>query len=63
MYDPTVGRSIQRDDTFGTVLAPQSLNRFSYALNNPARLNDPSGLSTHDPDGTRCGNASFDPIG
>ena len=29
--------------------APQSLNRYAYALNNPLRLTDPTGLDPSDP--------------
>jgi RHS repeat-associated protein len=46
MYDPSIGRFMQRDTFAGAVGVPLSLNRFSYAHNNPATLIDPSGLAT-----------------
>jgi RHS repeat-associated protein len=42
-YDPTIGRFIQPDSIIPSYANPQSLNRFSYVLNNPILLNDPSG--------------------
>jgi RHS repeat-associated protein len=44
MYDPAMGRFIQRDPYPGAIGAPLSLNRFSYVQNNPINLVDPSGL-------------------
>ena len=42
-YDPVLGRFIGRD-TFGGVLsAPQTGNRYAYAVSNPLRYTDPSG--------------------
>jgi len=42
-YDPVVGRFIQPDTVVPNPGNPQSLNRFSYGLNNPARYRDPTG--------------------
>ncbi|MFN0074417.1 MAG: RHS repeat-associated core domain-containing protein, partial [Chloroflexota bacterium] len=43
MYDPTVGRFLQRDITFGSRRQSQTLNRYSYAFQNPCLRTDPSG--------------------
>ncbi len=43
MYEPTIGRFLQRDAFAGVPLLPASLNRFGYAFNNPATRVDPSG--------------------
>ncbi len=40
-YDPTLCRFITTDTVYDT--GPQGLNRYSYALNNPLRCNDPTG--------------------
>ena len=42
-YDPTIGRFISADSVVPDEANPQSLNRYSYVLNNPLRYNDPSG--------------------
>ena len=42
-YDPLVGRFTGRDTFGGVASAPQTANRYSYALNNPLRYTDPSG--------------------
>ncbi len=44
IYDPSIGRFIQRDMIFGSPARPESLNRFVYVLSNPVRLIDPAGL-------------------
>lgn len=43
MYDPTTGRFISKDPLNGSLNDPQSQNPYSYALNNPVNLSDPSG--------------------
>ncbi|MFA4835693.1 MAG: RHS repeat-associated core domain-containing protein [Dehalococcoidia bacterium] len=45
-YDATIGRFISPDTEVPNPANPQSLNRYSYCLNNPLRYIDPSG---HDP--------------
>jgi RHS repeat-associated protein len=47
-YDPQLGRFIQPDIIVPDRGNPQSLNRYSYCLNNPLKLIDPSGLSPAD---------------
>ncbi len=42
-YDPTLARFIQPDTIVPNPGDPQSLNRYSYAANNPVRYTDPSG--------------------
>ncbi len=42
-YDPALGRFLQADTIVPQPGNPQSLNRYSYVLNNPLRYVDPSG--------------------
>ena len=42
-YDPALGRFIQADTIVPQPEDPQSLNRYSYVLNNPLKHTDPSG--------------------
>jgi RHS repeat-associated protein len=42
-YDPALGRFISADTIVPQPGNPQSLNRYSYALNNAVRFTDPSG--------------------
>lgn len=42
-YDPTIGRFISADSIVPAPGNPQSLNRYSYVLNNPLRYTDPTG--------------------
>jgi RHS repeat-associated protein len=42
-YDPEIGRFITRDPLIGRRIAPQSLNRYTYCLNNPIKYTDPDG--------------------
>ena len=43
LYDPFIGRFISPDIIVPQPYNPQSLNRYSYCLNNPLIYNDPSG--------------------
>ncbi len=43
-YDPTIGRFISPDTIVQNPANPQSLNRYSYVLNNPLKYVDPTGL-------------------
>jgi RHS repeat-associated protein len=43
IYDPTLGRFLQSDPFIQSPKNSQSLNRYSYVLNNPLTLTDPSG--------------------
>jgi RHS repeat-associated protein len=44
-YPPNLGRWMSPDPLAGDVTNPQSLNRYTYVLNNPTTLTDPTGLS------------------
>jgi len=43
-YDPASGRFLTRDPWPGNLFQPQSLNDYAYALDNPVRYSDPTGL-------------------
>ena len=47
-YDSALGRFIQADTIVPSPANPQSLNRYSYVLNNPFRYTDPSGHFTEE---------------
>lgn len=42
-YDPTLARFISADTIIPSMLDPQALNRYTYAMNNPMYYTDPSG--------------------
>jgi RHS repeat-associated protein len=44
MYESNLGRWMSPDPVAGDVTNPQSLNRYTYVLNNPVNLIDPLGL-------------------
>jgi RHS repeat-associated protein len=44
-YDGSLGRFLQPDSIVPSVGIPQSFNRYSYVLNSPTNLNDPTGHS------------------
>src|SRR3989338_1495770 len=51
-YDPVLGRFIQPDPiVFSDPRNPQTLNGYTYTLNNPLKYIDPSGNSIEGPDG------------
>ena len=43
MYDPGLGRFAQPDTIVPSLIIPQTLNRYTYAANNPIRYVDPDG--------------------
>ncbi|HFC29500.1 MAG TPA: hypothetical protein ENJ44_00485, partial [Oceanospirillales bacterium] len=43
IYDPTIGRFLQADPNIQDPYNTQSLNRYTYVLNNPLTLTDPTG--------------------
>lgn len=48
-YSPRLGRFVSADTIVPGAGNPQALNRYSYALGNPLRYNDPSGHQGGDP--------------
>jgi len=48
LYDPLIGRFITPDRIVPRPEDPQSLNRYSYTVNNPMRYKDPNGKSSSD---------------
>ena len=49
LYDPEIGRFISADPIVPDPFNPQSLNRYSYVLNNPLIYTDPSGYQQSAP--------------
>src|SRR5690606_38144808 len=49
-YDPQIGRFVSADSIVPQEDNPQSFNRYSYVLNRPLILTDPSGHRPCDPD-------------
>jgi RHS repeat-associated protein len=45
VYDPTIGRFLSADPIIQTLAISQAINPFSYVMNQPLTLTDPSGLS------------------
>lgn len=57
-YDSRIGRFISADKIVQSKRNPQFLNRYSYVMNNPMRLIDPSGqVATCGVWGISCGNS------
>jgi RHS repeat-associated protein len=60
VYDPAIGRFLTADPVLQDPMNGQSYNRYSYVLNNPTNLTDPSGFeSCPKSDGETC--ATGDP--
>jgi RHS repeat-associated protein len=51
IYDPLIGRFMSADPFIQAPSMLQSYNRYSYVMNNPLNLTDPSGFSFFDPAG------------
>lgn len=68
VYDPTLGRFLSVDPVFQFPTNGQSLNPYSYVLNNPLSSTDPSGYSTCSPagngtnNGAACEQVSLNPM-
>jgi len=45
VQDPILGRMTSRDALLGDIYNPETLNRYAYAVNNPATSTDPTGFS------------------
>ena len=45
IYDPTIGRFLQADPVIQDPYNTQSLNRYSYVMNNPLSYTDPTGYA------------------
>ena len=45
VYDPTIGRFLSADPIIQTLALSQAINAFSYVMNMPLTLTDPSGMS------------------
>ncbi len=56
-YDSTLGRFVQPDTIVPNPGDPQSLNRYSYTLNNPVRYTDPTGHCVTNDQGVTRGDA------
>jgi RHS repeat-associated protein len=54
LYDPEMGRFMTPDSIVSDPSNPQSLNRYSYVLNNPLNLVDPTGNTTECSSGENC---------
>jgi len=52
-YASNLGRWLSPDPVAGSILNPQSFNRYAYVLNSPTNLTDPLGLWCH-PDDPQC---------
>jgi RHS repeat-associated protein len=58
-YDPGLGRFISPDTIIPDPANPQSLNRYSYVLNNPLRYVDPSGHTNCAADDRACWDSRY----
>jgi len=59
-YDPHIGKFITRDNLRGKLKNSQTLNRYSYCINNPLKYLDPSGLWFEQADQEEISQASSD---
>jgi RHS repeat-associated protein len=64
-YDPTLGRFLTPDPVTGDSSASQALNRYSYVLNRPLALTDPTGwnpeLCISNGGSGQCGDTQLEP--
>jgi RHS repeat-associated protein len=59
-YVPKLGRFTSKDPLRSSSFDPQTLNRYAYALNNPLRYVDVSGLSAQEGSGAFVNLSSSD---
>jgi len=59
-YDPEIGRFISRDPLVGSFAHPQTLNRYTYCVNNPLKYTDPWGQKVRDHAGVSPGSTGDD---
>lgn len=43
-YNPAIGRFVSMDPWEGDIKDPQTLNKYSYVMNNPLKYVDPTGM-------------------
>jgi len=58
-YNAVLGRFVSADPSGPDIGNPQALNRYSYVLNNPIFLVDPSGYEGEDPMGNQTGDPDY----
>jgi RHS repeat-associated protein len=63
VQDPVLGRFVSADPHITDPLNPQSFNRYSYVVNNPLSLTDPSGFDYGDIPPPRPNHWPRDPMG
>lgn len=56
----SVGRFLQPDAVSGSLTQPQSLNRYSYSINDSVNLTDPTGLNYCPPEFASCSGSFID---
>jgi RHS repeat-associated protein len=61
-YSPKLGRFLSPDTIVQNFTNPQTLNRFSYVINNPLRYTDPTGHVIPCEEGDVCQHPDPDPI-
>jgi len=62
VQDPIIGRMISADPLIGDLTNPQTLNRYSYVMNNPLSFTDPSGFCNAGLESNEGGCAPIDEI-
>ena len=55
VYDPLIARFVSGDPLVSDPMNGQGYNRYTYVLNNPTNLRDPTGFSEIDPNAIRTG--------
>lgn len=63
IYNPLIGRFVSADPILSDPTNGQSYNRYSYVLNNPANLTDPTGFTEDRPATTAMGGGDWQTLG